>query len=47
VLRLGYALRCAAFPEFIYRPGDAWQIPMVFGWRRVRELAEKYANTIL
>jgi hypothetical protein len=47
VLRRGYAIRCAAFPEFIYRSGDSWPIPMVFGWRRVPELAEKYANTIL
>jgi len=47
VLRLGYALRCAAFPDFIYRSGDAWTIPTVFGWRRVPELARKYANTIL
>ena len=47
VLRRGYAIRCAAFPAFIYRPGDSWSIPMVFGWRRVPELAEKYANKIL
>ena len=46
-LRRGYAIRCAAFPDFIYRPGDSWPIPMVFGWRRVPELAEKYANKIL
>ena len=48
ILRHGYAIRCSAFPEFIYRPGKAWEIPMVFGWRReLPELAEKYANTIL
>ena len=47
VLRHGYAIRCAAFPDFMYRLGDAWQIPLVFGWRSVPELADKYANTIL
>ncbi|MDQ2963123.1 MAG: rhamnan synthesis F family protein [Pseudomonadota bacterium] len=48
VLRRGYAIRCSAFPDFIYRSGDAWQIPLVFGWRRkAPELAQKYANTIL
>jgi hypothetical protein len=47
VLRRGYAIRCAAFPDFIYKLGDAWKIPMVFGWRSVPELAEKYANTVI
>jgi len=47
VLHHGYAIRCAAFPDFMYKLGDAWQIPLVLGWRRVPELAEKYANTIL
>ncbi|HSS69732.1 MAG TPA: hypothetical protein VLQ46_03660 [Casimicrobiaceae bacterium] len=48
VLRHGYALRCAAFPDFIYKLGDPWQIPLVYGWRaHLPELAEKYANAIL
>ena len=47
VLRQGYAIRCAAYPDFIYRLGDAWTIPLVYGWRSVPELARKYANTIL
>lgn len=48
VLRHGYAIRCAAFPDFIYRSGNTWEVPFVFGWRRnLTELAEKYGNTIL
>lgn len=47
VLRHGYAIRCAAFPDFIYRLGDTWQVPLVYGWRSVPELAGKFANTIL
>jgi hypothetical protein len=48
VLRRGYAIRCAAFPEFIYRFGDSWQIPFVYGWRRNQpELAKRFANTIV
>jgi hypothetical protein len=47
VLRHGYAIRCAAYPDFVYKQGGKWEIPLVFGWRRDPELADKYANTIL
>jgi hypothetical protein len=47
VLRHGYAIRCAAFPDFVYKQGGKWEIPLVKGWRGNPELAKKYANTIV